>query len=103
MLAAASVLASILVCGAAVLVSVRAPTVRQAAQLFAYGSTAVFFGAIFGFQALPAAWRVAFLARLGGTSLPRTEVIGGLILVALDLIVLAVARQRFQRTRLILD
>jgi ABC-2 type transport system permease protein len=98
-----SFLGSVLVCGIAVLVSVRAPTVRQAAQTFAYGSTAVIFGTLFGFQTLPATWRLAFQQRLVGSSLVQSEIVVGVILVALDLVVLAVARHRFQRARLILD
>ena len=98
-----SLLASIFVCGIAVLVSVRAPTVRQAAQTFGYGSTAVIFAAVFGFQALPARWLIALEHLLVGTSRGRTELVGGLILVALDLVVLAASRQRFQRARLILN
>ena len=98
-----SFLACILLCGAAVLVSVRASTVRQAAQTCAYGSMAIIVGAIFGVQALPASWRITLLQILLGTSSIGSELVAGLIVIALDLAVLAAARQRFQRARLILD
>ena len=99
----ASLLGSILVCGIAVLVSVRAATVRQAAQTFAYGSMAVIFGVVFGLQAVPAAWWTALEATLVGRDPTRAAVVALLALVALDAVVVAAARHRFQRARLILD
>ena len=83
--------------------SVGASTVRQAAQTFAYGFTGVVFATIFGFQALPASRRITLQQALTGPSMVQTAMIVGLTLVVLDLVVLAIARHRFQRARLILD
>lgn len=102
-LAIFSLLTSVLVCGVAVLASVRAATVRQAAQTFGYAFTAVVFGTIFGLQALPAPWEFALRQMLAGERLVRTGVAAGLMLVALNAGILALARRRFQRARLILD
>jgi ABC-2 type transport system permease protein len=98
-----SFLGSILVCGVAVFVSVRASTVRQAAQTLLYGYIAIIFGAIFAAQALPVSWRLPVRQILLGTSSIQSQFVAGLIFVALDLAVLAAARHRFQRPRLILD
>jgi ABC-2 type transport system permease protein len=98
-----SFLGAILVCGLAVLVSVRASTVRQAAQTFAYGSTGIIVGSVFGAQALPLSWRLMIVRILIGPYSIQAELVAGLIFVALDLAVLAAARHRFQRARLILD
>jgi ABC-2 type transport system permease protein len=98
-----SFLGSILVCGVAVFVSVRASTVRQAAQTLVYGSVAIIFGASFAAQALPLSWRLPVQRILLGTSSIGTQFVAGLIFVALDLAVLAAARYRFQRPRLVLD
>ena len=98
-----SFLGAILVCGLAVLVSVRASTVRQAAQTFVYGSTGIIVGSVFGARALPLSWRLMIGRILIGPYSMQAELVAGLIFVALDLAVLAAARHRFQRARLILD
>jgi len=98
-----SLLSAILVCGIAVLLSVRAPTVRQAAQTFGFGFTAIVFATIFGFQALPISWRNTLQQMVSGDQVVRTGTIAGLVFIALDVVVVAVARKRFQRARLILD
>jgi ABC-2 type transport system permease protein len=98
-----SLLASIFVCGVAVLVSVRSSTVRQAAQTFGYGFTALLFVTIIGFQALPEQWRTSIFETVRGQHQIRTALVAALVLVAMDFLVLAVARNRFQRARLVLD
>lgn len=96
-------LLSVLMSCAGVLVSVRASTVRQAMQRLSIGFMVVFLAGIMGFARLTPEWRARFFAWFGGENLLRTEIIGGLILVALNLILFAGARYRFQRARLILD
>jgi ABC-2 type transport system permease protein len=98
-----SFLGSVLLCGVAVFVSVRASTVRQAAQTLVYGSIAIIFGVNFAVQALPLSWRLPIQRILLGTGSIQSQVVAGLIFVALDLAVLAAARYRFQRSRLTLD
>jgi ABC-2 type transport system permease protein len=98
-----SLLASTLACSVAVLVSVGAATVRQAAQTFGYGFTAIVFATIFGFQSLPVRWRITLVERLSTEHVLQTALIAGLVLLAMDIVVLAVAWNRFQRARLILD
>jgi hypothetical protein len=77
--------------------------VRQAAQTFAYGSTGIIVGSVFAAQALPLSWRLMIVRLLIGPYSIQAELVAGLIFVAFDLAVLAAARHRFQRARLILD
>jgi ABC-2 type transport system permease protein len=102
-LVAFSFLAAIFVCGVAVLVSLRASTVRQAAQTFAYGFTGLLFATIFAIQALPASWRSAIAQMLGEGHRLGTALTLGAILMLLDVVVLVVASTRFRRPRLTLD
>ena len=88
---------------AGVLVSLRAPTVRQAAQTLNVGILLLIFIPILGIQALPDSWN----AQLGAWSMSIG--IDGLLWVAagmlalVDLSLLAAAFARFRRARLILD
>jgi hypothetical protein len=68
-----------------------------------YGSIAIIFGASFAAQALPLSWRLSVQRILLGGSSIRGQLVAGLIFVAVDLAVLAAARYRFRRPRLILD
>lgn len=88
---------------AGVLVSLRAATVRQAMQTLNVGFMIMMFGSLFGFQLLPATWRVTLLRRLSGENAGQTALVAGLILVVLDIALLASAHARFRRARLILD
>ena len=92
-----------LVCTAAVLVSLRAATVRQASQNLAFGMMAVYFAAIFGFQALSRAHRTALMQAATGDHLLRNAGVAILALVAVDALLLGAAKARFKRARLILD
>jgi len=92
-----------LVSTAAVLVSLRASTVRQASQNLAFGMMAVYFAAIFGFQALSRAHRTALMQAATGDHLLRNAGVAMLALVALDALLLGAAKARFKRARLILD
>ena len=88
---------------AGVLVSLRASTVRQAAQTLNIGMLLLIFIPVLGIQALPDAWK----AQLGAWAM--TIGAGGLLWVAagllalLDLSLLAAAFARFRRSRLVLD
>ena len=91
------------VCSIAVLVSLRAATVRQASQNLALGMMAVYFSLLFGFQALSRAQRARLMAAVIGGQFTRNALFGLLLLVALDAVLLGAAKARFKRARLILD
>jgi ABC-2 type transport system permease protein len=88
---------------AGVLVSLGAPTVRQAAQTLNVGVLLLVFIPVLGIQALPEAWQT----QLGAWAL--TVGVDGMLwpaaamLAALDLALLAAAFARFRRARLVLD
>jgi ABC-2 type transport system permease protein len=98
-----SFLGSVLVCSLAVLVSVRAPTVRQAAQTFGYGSMGVIFGTLFGLQAIPSTWWAWAQSSPAGSNPTLAAVMALVGFAAIDWLVVAAARRRFKRARLILD
>jgi len=88
---------------AGVLVSLRAATVRQAAQTLNVGILLLMFVPVLGAQALPDAWKAqagAWFASVGVDGILWTATAA---LALLDLLLLAVAMARFQRSRLILD
>jgi ABC-2 type transport system permease protein len=88
---------------AGVLVSLRAATVRQAAQALNVGILLLIFVPVLGAQVLPAAWKAqagAWLASVGVDGILWTATVA---LALVDLLLLAVAMARFQRSRLILD
>jgi ABC-2 type transport system permease protein len=92
-----------LAAAAGVLVSLRSPTVRQAAQTLNVGVLLLIFIPVLGVQVLPEAWRAqggAWLMTVGVDGL--LWVTAGLLL-ALDLSLLAAAMARFRRARLLLD
>jgi ABC-2 type transport system permease protein len=88
---------------AGVLVSLRASSVRQAAQTLSLGIMLLLFVPILGLQALPAGTQEALFARLMGLGLNQilVGVVG--VLLLLDLGLLAAGMARFKRARLILD
>jgi ABC-2 type transport system permease protein len=88
---------------AAVLVSLRASTVRQAIQTLAWSMMILFFLSIFALSRLTPDWRVTLFRAMAGEHLLRTEIIAAAILSGLVAILFAAARLRFQRARLILD
>jgi ABC-2 type transport system permease protein len=88
---------------AGVLVSLRAATVRQAAQTLNVGILLLIFVPVLGARALPDAWKAqagAWLASVGVDGILWTATAA---LALLDLLLLALAMARFQRARLILD
>jgi ABC-2 type transport system permease protein len=88
---------------AAVLVSLRSSTVRQAIQTLAWSLMIVFFLVVFAVARLSPEWRATLLRALAGEHLLRTEIIVDLTLLSLTAILFAAARLRFQRSRLIVD
>ena len=88
---------------AGVLVSLRAATVRQAAQTLNVGILLLIFIPVIGARALPDAWKAqagAWLMSVGVDGLLWTASVA---LLLLDALLLALAMARFQRSRLILD
>src|SRR5581483_10144510 len=99
---ALSLLGAWLSASAGVLVSLRAATVRQAQQVLMI-TIMLLFGPVYGFQALPDAWRARLAGWLtaGGPAKPVIVVMALLTVIDLTLTVLAAAR--FQRARLTLS
>ncbi len=94
-------LTSLLAAGAGVLVSLRAPTVRQAQQTLSIASMLLVFVPAFGLPALPAHLRHAALARLARLDPHALVATAAAALLLLDLALIAAARARFRRGRLI--
>ncbi len=92
-----------LAASAGVLVSLRASTVRQAAQTLSIGIMLLIFVPAFGLPALPKAWRASLLARAVTLSVPQWIGVLCVILVAADAVMITIAMARFKRARLILD
>ena len=88
---------------AGVLISLRAQTVRQAAQTLNVGVLLLVFVPVLGLQALPEAWQAqvgawALSVGVDGMLWPAAAALAGL-----DLVLLAAAFARFKRARLVLD
>jgi ABC-2 type transport system permease protein len=98
-----SLLVATLAAGLGVLVSLRAATVRQAAQALSIFTLLLVFIPSFGFPLLPVELRQRLLQALAGADVAQLILVAGLILVVLDAGLLAAAMARFQRARLILD
>lgn len=98
-----SLLTALLAASAGVLISLRAPTARQAAQVLSIGVMIVLFVPVFGFQALPPAWKASIIRAAAGVDLTIAVAgLAGLVAVA-DASLLMMAMARFRRARLILD
>jgi ABC-2 type transport system permease protein len=88
---------------AAAIVSLRAPTVRQAIQTLTWSFMIVFFLGIFAVARLPLEWGTTLTRVLMGENLLRTQIIVAGILAGLIVVLFGAARLRFQRARLILN
>ena len=88
---------------AGVLVSLRSPTVRQAAQTLNVGVLLLIFIPVLGVQVLPEAWRAQAGAWLLTVGVDGLVWLAAGCLAALDLSLLAAAFARFRRARLVLD
>ncbi len=86
-----------------VLVSLRAPTVRQAAQSLNVAIMLIIFVPVFGVQLLPPTWKIGMLKWLTMVGVTGLTVAAGCVLFGLDVIFVAAAVLRFRRSRLILD
>jgi len=88
---------------AGVLVSLRAPTVRQAAQTLNVGVLLLIFIPVLGMQALPDAWKTQVSAWVLSVGIDGMLWVAAGLLGLLDLALLAAAFARFRRARLVLD
>lgn len=98
-----SALSAGLSASAGVMVSLRAATVRQAAQTLSIGMTAVFLAFIALLATLPDGARRSVSHALGNIGLNRLMLLVAVALVIVEALLLAIATLRFKRTRLILD
>ena len=88
---------------AGVLVSLHAPTVRQAQQTLSVAFVVVVVGTIFGSSMLPADWQTWFARVLVTWSAADLVLAGAAVLLAVDVALLSAGMARFQRARLVLD
>lgn len=96
-------LGAALVAGIGVLVSLRAATVRQAAQSLSIGIILIVWVPILAIQFLPAPLTRGVIERMMSLDLGIAVPLLLALLALLDLLVLAAALARFQRDRLVLD
>ena len=96
-------LVSLLMTAIGVLVSLRAASVRAAAQWFSVATLVLFIGGPLLLQALPASVRQAISQALEAANLTVVGIIAAAVLLVLDVGLLALGIARFQRTRLILE
>ena len=98
-----SLLTAMLAATAGVLVSLRAPTARQAGQMLSIAVMLILFVPIFGIKALPAEVRATLFAVLMAGGVQMTLALLAVVLVVVDAALLAAGMMRFQRSRLLLD
>jgi ABC-2 type transport system permease protein len=98
-----TLLLSILITSAGVLVSLRASTVRQAETSFLVGMAVIAFVPVVIYYLLPDNLKEHILDQLVSIGLDNVMVMLAFVLMALIAIVISVAMNRFQRNRLILD
>jgi ABC-2 type transport system permease protein len=96
-------LGATLVAGIGVLVSLRAATVRQAAQSLSIGILLLVWIPILGINLFPEAMKNQLLPALLGLDVRVVAVALLAVLGLVDVVMLALALSRFQRNRLILD
>jgi ABC-2 type transport system permease protein len=92
-----------LAAGAGILVSLRAATVRQAAQMLTIGLMGLIFVGVAAASALPDGWKHRLIETVRGLGPTATVLLAGAALLLVDGVLLAVAALRFRRTRLLLD
>ena len=97
------VLAALLVACIGVLVSLRAPTVRQAYQRMSVVLIAFWFVPIFVIQFMPDEMKSRLFGFLSGVNLDHVILGVGAVLAAADIVLLLAVKARFVRPRLILD
>ena len=103
MIGVGALLMGLLTAAAGVLVSLRAATVRSAAQVFGMITLALFVGGPLVLKLLPESGKVWLERILGGVNLTAVGIAAALIVLVIDVALLAVGIARFQRKRLILE
>jgi ABC-2 type transport system permease protein len=98
-----TLLLSIMITSAGMLVSLRASTVRQAETSFLVGMAVIAFVPVVIFYLLPDNLKEQILDQLVSIGLDNVMVLLVFVLIALIAIVISVAMNRFQRNKLILD
>jgi ABC-2 type transport system permease protein len=98
-----SLLGATLAASAGVLVSLRAATVKHAQQTLSFAIMLVLFVPILGLQALPDAWQGRVALAITNAGAMRLVLYVMAVLALVDAALLAAARARFKRARLILD
>jgi ABC-2 type transport system permease protein len=98
-----SLLASGLSATAGVLISLRASSARQAAQIMSVAIMVLLFVPVLGLQALPADSRAQLANTLNNTSFNEVAIGAIIVLAILDGLLLLAGMARFQRAKLILD
>ena len=98
-----TILASLLMAGIGVFISLRASTVKQAQQAFGIAIIVLTMGPLLLFNALSYETRDAFIRRLGGVGETRIEAYGVAGLLVLSAVVIGGALARFKRGKLVLD
>ena len=94
---------ALLAASAGVLISLRAPTARQAAQTMSIAIMILLFVPILGFQALPATLQQQLYLALGAPERLRPTLLGLSLAIALaDVLAVAACLRRFRRAQLIL-
>lgn len=96
-------LTALLAASLGVIVSLRAATVRQAAQQLIFASIVLTWIPIFGLGLLPAKLQVSLLTSLRSANAIQLFLVVAIILVVVNFGLLSLAMARFQRSRLILD
>lgn len=86
-----------------VFVSLHAATVRQAQQTLSVALMIILFGAIFGYGALPAAWKASLIRIVFEWSLTGIILAAAGVVLLIDIALVSAAMARFQRARLVLD
>jgi len=98
-----SLLASGLSATAGVLISLRASSARQAAQVMSIAIMLLLFVPVFGLQALPAPVRVQIANAVNNSSFDQVAIGAAVFLIIVDGVLLLLSLARFQRAKLILD
>ncbi len=98
-----SLLLTLLVGSAGVLISLHAATVRQAYQQMSIGFLILWLPIIIGPQVIPEAWKQQLGAWIAGIDGLQAAIAAVIALVIIDTILIGLDISRFQRSRLILD
>lgn len=98
-----SLLSSALMASAGCLVSLRAPTIRQAQQTLSTAFAVLFFGSMIGLQFVPTSQRARLFGTPAQLNVITVVLVAALVLLLVDVALVAAALTRFRRDRLMLD